>query len=180
MDAPVYPILRFAKESFIHRSAPPLGHFNTHVRHHRIWPVDIDVWMELNNGRTLTLFDLGRMILLKRVGAVAIMREKGWAGTVAGASARYRRRLQLFQKVEMRSRIRNWDDRFLHIEQALYRDGTAAGHALLRSALTDRTRLIPMSEAAEAIGVTESPPLPEWVSAWSTADDLRPWPPISE
>ncbi len=176
----MYPVLRLAKEFLAHRSAPPLGLFDTHVSHHRIWPHDIDVWMELNNGRTLTLYDLGRILLLKRTGLVAFLRGRGWAGTVAGASIRYRKRLQVFQKIEMRSRLLGWDARFLYVEQAMFRDGTCAGHVLVRTAVTDRTRLIPMAEAAAALGAGESPALSDWVAAWSAADDLRPWPPMQE
>ena len=176
----MYPVLRLAKEALVHRSAEPLGLFDTHVSHHRIWPLDIDVWMELNNGRTLTLYDLGRILLLQRTGLVAFLRGRGWAGTVAGASIRYRKRLQMFHKIEMRSRIIGWDARFLYVEQAMFRGDTCAGHVLVRTAVTDRTRLIPMTEAAGLLGAGESPALPDWVAAWSAADDLRPWPPMRQ
>ncbi|SPJ23428.1 acyl-CoA thioesterase [Palleronia abyssalis] len=178
----MYPILRFAKELFVHRSAPALGLFETHVSHHRIWPIDIDMWAELNNGRTLTLYDLGRLVLFNRVGVVGFMRKKGWVGTVAGASVRYRRRVQMFHKVQMRSRIVGWDAKFLYIEQAMFRDtdGECTSHVLLRTAVTDRKRMIPMSEAAEAMGSRESPALPDWVTRWAEADDHRPWPPMAE
>jgi acyl-CoA thioesterase FadM len=177
----MYPILRFAKELAIHRNAPKLVLFDTHVSRHRIWPIDIDLWMELNNGRTLTLFDLGRLVLFQRVGVVGAMRSRGWVGTVAGASVRYRRRVQMFQKVEMRSRILGWDRKFLYLEQAMFRpDGECTSHVLLRTAVTDRKRMIPMAEAAAVLGQGESPPLPSWVAAWAGADDERPWPPMAE
>ena len=175
----MYPILRFAKELAVHRSAPPLGLFDTHVSHHRIWPIDIDMWMELNNGRTLTLYDLGRLVLFQRVGVVGLMRSRGWVGTVAGVSVRYRRRVQMFQRVTMRSRIVGWDAKFLYLEQGMFRpDGECTSHVLLRTAVTDRKRLIPMSEAADAFGSGDSPDLPDWVEAWVDADDARPWPPM--
>ena len=176
----MYPILRFAKELAVHRNAPRLGLFDTHVSHHRIWPIDIDMWMELNNGRTLTLYDLGRLVMFQRVGVVGLMRQRGWVGTVAGASVRYRRRVQMFHKVTMKSRIVGWDDKFLYIEQAMFRaeDGECTSHALLRTAVTDRKRMIPMTEAAVAMDAGNSPALPDWVAAWSDADDTRPWPPM--
>ncbi len=174
----MYPILRVATELVRHRRAPPLGLFDIHVSHHRIWPVDIDLWMELNNGRTLTLYDLGRIVLLTRTGLVAAMRRAGWVGTVAGASIRYRRRLQVFQRIEMQSRIVGWDARFLYVEQAMYRGAACCGHLLIRMAVTDRTRMIPAAEAAAALDVDQSPPLPDWVAAWAAADARRPWPPM--
>lgn len=176
----MYPILRFANEFRRFKDAPTLGYFDTHVSHHRIWPVDLDVWMELNNGRTLTLFDLGRTILFRRTRVWSFMREQGWVGTVAGATVRYRRRVQMFHKVEMRSRIVGRDAKFIYVEQAMFRegDGECTSHVLLRLAVTDRKRMIPMDEVAEALGGLDGPPLPDWVNAWSEADAKRPWPPM--
>ena len=139
----MYPLLRFAKEIAVHRSAPKLGLFDTHVGHHLCWPIDIDLWMELNNGRTLTLFDLGRVVLFLRNGIHAKMRAQGWVGTVAGSSVRYRRRVQMFDRLEMRSRLIGWDAKFLYSEQAMFRGGECTSHGLFRSAATDRKRMIP-------------------------------------
>lgn len=55
----MYPFVRFAKEALKYRNAPKLGLLETHVSYHRCWPWDLDPWIELNNGRTLTLYDLG-------------------------------------------------------------------------------------------------------------------------
>lgn len=175
----MYPLVRLAKEFWSHRKAPRLGLFDTHVSHHRCWPHDIDVWMELNNGRTLTLYDLGRFVLFRRVGAVGLMRRHGWAGTVAGSSVRYRRRVRMFDRFEMRSRILGWDARFLYLEQAMWRGGECTSHVLIRTAITDRSGLVPMSRVSEALEPGSiSPPLPAWVTAWGAAEAERPWPPM--
>ena len=57
----MYPVFRLAKELFNHRKPDGLGLFDMHVSRHICWPWDLDMWMELNNGRTLTLYDLGRV-----------------------------------------------------------------------------------------------------------------------
>ena len=178
----MYPFLRMAKEIWVFRKAPKLGLFDTHVSHHRIWPWDLDPWAELNNGRTLTIYDLGRIPLAVRMGLRSVMAERGWGLTVAGNTTRYRRRLTVFQKVEMRTRVIGWDDKFLYTEQAMFRGGECASHILLRSAIVSigqgRKGIVPPSELALAIGAApESPALPEWVQAWSAADAKRPWPP---
>ena len=76
---PLYPLIRFAKEMIKFRGAPPLGPMDAHVSTHRCWPWDLDPWIELNNGRTLTLYDLGRIPLASRTGLVPVLREKGWS-----------------------------------------------------------------------------------------------------
>ncbi|WP_108483688.1 thioesterase family protein [Oceaniglobus ichthyenteri] len=176
----MYPVIRLAKELLVHRNAPPLGLFETHVSHHICWPQDIDVWREMNNGRTLTLYDLGRFALFQRTGAIKVMRAERWAGTVAGSSVRYRRRVRMFHRFEMRTRILGWDARFLYMEQSMWRNGDCTSNALFRTAVTGQQGLVPMAEAAAALGVDPvSPPLPDWVAAWTMAEAQRPWPPLT-
>lgn len=56
----MYPIIRMLHQILKYRGKPlTLG--ETHVSTHYCLPIDLDVWMELNNGRTLTLYDLGRI-----------------------------------------------------------------------------------------------------------------------
>ena len=173
----MYPIFRMAKEWIKFRNAPALQPFDTHVSTHICWPWDIDLWMELNNGRTLTLFDLGRLIMLKRTGILTAMATKRWGGTVAGASIRYRKRVRVFDKLELRTRNIGWDERFAYAEQSLWKDGTCCSHGLMRIAITDRNGMVPAPQLAEAMGTSTSPELPAWVKAWAEADALRPWPP---
>ena len=80
---------------------PPCRCLGTHVSTHRCWPWDLDPWVELNNGRTLTLYDLGRMPLsVAHRAACGAGARKGWGLTVAGNTTRYRRRVRLFDRVD--------------------------------------------------------------------------------
>ena len=104
-------------------------------------PWDIDPWRELNNGRTLTLYDLGRMPLVVRIRPrTSAQGRTGWGMTVAGSSVRYRRRVRAFHRVEMRSAFVGRDARFLYVSQAMFRDGEALSGALIRGAVTDARR----------------------------------------
>ncbi len=174
----MYPYLRMYKELFKFRAAPGLGIFDTHVSHHRCWPQDIDPWMELNNGRTLTLYDLGRIPLGKRTGLHRVLRANGWGMTVAGNTTRYRRRVRMFDRVEIRSHCIGWDARFFYMEQSMWKDGECTSHVLIRSAATSKAGIVPPAQVARTLGVSEiSPTLPDWVQAWIAADAQRPWPP---
>lgn len=175
----MYPVVRLAKELAVHRSASPLKVGDTHVTRLICWPWDIDLWMELNNGRTLTIMDLGRVVLFRRLGVIGAMRRRRWAGTIAGASVRYRRRVRMFERIEMRSRIVGWDARFTYAEQSLWKGGECCSHALLRMAITGGKGIVPSADLARELGLPEtSPPLPGWVRAWIDADAERPWPPM--
>jgi acyl-CoA thioesterase FadM len=177
----MYPFVRVAKELWVHRRAPPLGVGDTHATHLVCWPWDIDLWMELNNGRTLTMMDLGRVVLFRRLGAIGAMRARRWAGVIAGASVRYRRRVRMFDRLELRSRILGWDEHFTYAEQSLWRDGECCSHALFRMAITGGKGIVPSAELARELGLAkESPALPGWVTDWAEADAGRPWPPMQD
>ncbi len=174
----MYPFIRMAGEMVRARRMPPLGPFEPHVSHHRVWPWDLDPWVELNNGRTLTLYDLGRLPFSLRTGLIAVLRREGWGMTVAGSSVRYRRRVRAFQRVAMVTRLLGWDARFVYLDQSMWRAGDCTSQALIRSACTDRAGIVPPARLAAAMGLpAESPPLPDWVLAWAGAEATRPWPP---
>lgn len=177
----MYPYIRLFKEIWKFRNAPELPLFGEHVSHHICWPQDIDFWMELNNGRTLTLFDLGRIPLARRTGLLAALRQNGWGLTVAGSSVRYRQRVRPFRRLQMRSRLVGWDNRFAYIEQSMWRRGACTSHALYRVAATDQSGIVPAPRVLAAMGHDGPlPVLPAWVTAWSAAELLRPWPPMQE
>lgn len=77
----MYPILRLAYQFFVHRNDAPLDLTETHVSHLICLPWDIDPWMELNNGRTLTLYDMGRLPLARRTGLIRLLRQQEWSLT---------------------------------------------------------------------------------------------------
>lgn len=174
----MYPFVRMIKELLRAKQMPPLGPFETHVSQHICWPWDLDLWMELNNGRTLTLYDLGRLPLARRTGFERLLREKRWGLTVAGSTIRYRRRVTVFARLTMRTRCVGWDNRFVYMVQSLWLGEDCASQALIRSALVGKAGIVPPAEMAAALGMSpESPPLPAWVQAWIEAEATRPWPP---
>jgi len=174
----MYPVIRMFKEFAVHSRAGSLPVLGTHVSQHICWPWDLDLWMELNNGRTLTLFDLGRLPLARRTGLLRMLAAHRWGMTVAGVSVRYRRRVRVFDRFEVRSHALGWDQRFLYLEQSMWRGNDCTSHVLYRMAVTDVDGIVDTGRVAKALGVdTTSPPLPEWVLAWVNAEAKRPWPP---
>ena len=175
----MYPFVRMAKEMRRAERMNPIALGDTHVSYHICWPQDLDIWLELNNGRSLTLMDLGRIPMAARTGIVSVAKAHGWGFAVAGAVTRYRRRVRLFQRIRMHSRYVGWDARFFYCEQAMYRrDGECAHHGLFRIAVTSKAGIVPTAEVTAAAGFDGvSPPLPGWVAGWSQAESERPWPP---
>lgn len=178
-EVKMYPFFRMAKEIVINRRASRLALTDWHVSRHVCWPWDLDFWRELNNGRTLTLYDLGRVPMALRTGLIAPLRRRGWAITVAGSTVRYRRRVRAFDRLTMFSRSIGWDARFIYMEQSLWRGDDCTSHVLLRTAVTSADGIVPTAVVLAEMGQDAvSPALPDWVMAWVAAEALRPWPPV--
>ena len=138
----MYPVIRTLKEIILNRRRPALGPMEAHVSWHRCWPQDIDVYLEMNNGRILTIMDLGRTGLGIRTGLVAALQRNGWGLTMAGASVRYRKRIRPFTRFRMVSKCIGWDDKFIYLDQSIWIGQDCAAQILYRSAATDRSGIV--------------------------------------
>ncbi|MEQ6203089.1 acyl-CoA thioesterase [Sulfitobacter sp. HNIBRBA2951] len=180
----MFPFIRLIKDVWLASRQPRFAtFFETHVTQHRCWPHDLDVFLELNNGRALTLYDLGRSAMAMRVGLIDVIRANGWGLTMAGSHVRFRRRIRGFERFEVRSRAVCWDDKFMYLEQSMWkRDGECASHVLYRAAVTDKKGLVRPDRVLAALGKSDevSPPMPDWIKEWTVAEDLRPWPPMQD
>ncbi len=178
----MYPAIRLIAQLIKHRNAPPLPVTGTHVSRHMCLPWDIDLWLELNNGRTLTLYDLGRTTTAQRVGLIKVLRRNRWGLTMAGASVRYRRRIRTFETIEMRSALAWWDDRFFYVEQSMWKkSGDCANHIVYRAAVTGKDGIVTPQLVIDQIDAdTVKPHAPDWITAWIEAESKRPWPPKKE
>ncbi|MBD3665564.1 acyl-CoA thioesterase [Sulfitobacter aestuariivivens] len=178
----MFPFVRIAKDLWLASRQPRLENFDDlHVSQHICWPHDLDFWMELNNGRALSLYDIGRTALAQRVGLIDAIRRERWGLTMAGSCTRFRRRIHGFERFEMRSRMVCWDDKFTYIEQSMWkRNGECASHVMYRAAVTDKDGLVRPDRVLKALGKegSTSPAMPEWVKTWTDAEDKRPWPPM--
>lgn len=175
---PMYPIVRLALEYLRNRRAAPLPLDGEHLSRHRCWPQDIDIFLEMNNGRILTILDLGRTGLARRTGLLGVLRREGWALTLAGISVRFRKRIRPFARFTVCSRCVGWDDRFMYLDQSIWIGETCAMQALVRAVVTDANGIVPTPRVQNALGRTQpSPDLPDWVDNWIAADATRPRPP---
>ncbi|MCW9001246.1 MAG: acyl-CoA thioesterase, partial [Rhodospirillales bacterium] len=99
----MHPILRTLKVVLGGWRKPPGGLFTESVVHFRVWPNDLDVNMHMNNGRYLTLMDLGRLDLIIRSGFLKVLMERKWAPVAGSAAIRFKRPLHPFERYTMRS-----------------------------------------------------------------------------
>lgn len=140
----------------------------------RVLPTDVDVLAHLNNGRYLSLFDLGRWDLLIRTGMLQIMRAKGWYAVVAAETVTFRKSLRLWQRFEVESRLLGNDDRALFVEHRAVVDGEVYARVIVRARMLRRTGgTVTHDELFAALGRPDGlPGVEPWVHDWARAAAL--------
>jgi acyl-CoA thioesterase FadM len=174
----MYPLIRLISSSFKSRLAKKISIFDVCETQFRCRPWDLDMFMEVNNGRLLTLYDLGRFDLAIRSGLAGVLIKNRWGLVVAGSSVRYRRRVRMFDKVTMRTQVVGQDEKWTYIAQSIRVKDRPTSSILLRTGVTAQGGVIPTDEVAAAMGLDKlNTDMPPWVKAWIEADAERVWPP---
>ncbi len=137
-------------------------------------PTDIDILMHMNNGRYLSLFDLGRWDLLVRTGLWDAMRRNGWYAVVSAATVTFRKSLQLWQRFDVESRLLGHDDRALYLEHRAVVDGEIYARVIVRARMmSGRGKPLSHEELFAATGrPADLPDVAEWVHEWAAASQL--------
>ncbi|GAA2590065.1 MULTISPECIES: acyl-CoA thioesterase [Microbacterium] len=133
-------------------------------------PTDLDVVGHMNNGRYLSLFDLGRFDLLMRTGLWDLMRERGWYPVVANATISYRKSLHLWQRFDVESRVIAADDRAVYLEHRAVVDGEIYAQLIARGRFVRRSGgTVGLAELFEALGQDPAtvPAPEEWMLRWA-------------
>jgi acyl-CoA thioesterase FadM len=163
----VFPFLRLGK---VLVSAPARAHLTPladSVVSFRVWPGDLDQNRHLNNGRYLTMMDLGRFDLVSRTGLMGHLVRNRWYPVVTGATIRFRRALDAFQCYQLRTRIIAWDETGFFLEQRFERDGNIHAIAVIKGVFLGREGKVGTQRIVDLISPgTVSPVLPAWVASW--------------
>jgi len=139
-----------------------------------VWPTDIDVYPEMNNGRHLTLMDLGRFDLAIRSGLFKVVHQNGWSFVAAGASVRFRNPLAPLRFFALRTKPVGHDLRWFYFLQETVQGGKVCSSVLIRGGIRAKNGLVPAEDVLEAMGRSDwNPEIPDWVMSWIEADDKR-------
>jgi acyl-CoA thioesterase FadM len=151
-------IFRLLLVIFQARRASPLGVLDQSVVSFRVLPNDLDIFMHMNNGRYLTLMDLGRVDMMVRGGFFKEAQKRGWFPVVGTSTIEYKRSLELFDRYELKTRLLGWDDRWFYIEQLFVKDDRVAASATIKAMMRSKTGIVTPQEALEVIGYSEESP----------------------
>jgi acyl-CoA thioesterase FadM len=138
----------------------------------RVLPNDLDPNWHVNNGRYLTLMDLGRIDLTLRMGFLRLVFSDRWMPVLGGAMITFQRPLKLFQRYTLHTRLAGWDEKWLYLEQYFESEGKRVATAVVKGLIRAPDRSIPTAEVMHAVGFDlPSPELPDQVRRWIAADD---------
>jgi acyl-CoA thioesterase FadM len=139
----------------------------------RVWPNDLDFNLHVNNGRYLTLADLGRIHWFARTGILGVARHHKAHPVVGDAMARFRRDLRAFQSFEIHTRLIGWDHKWGFLEHRFVRGGRVLGVVAVRGLFKGPGG--PVEPGALFGGTAQaitSPQLPDWASRFDESSEL--------
>ena len=166
-------ILRLIRVIVASRFRERLDILGTSVVSFVVWPHDLDVNVHMNNGRYLTIADLGRIDLVARTGILKLMIRRRWSPVVAMASIRFRASLKPFQRYQLHTRVVCWDEKWVYMEQRFERQGETVALAYVKGLFRARKRTLRSREILAALGQQQrSPHMPPALEALKLAEGL--------
>jgi acyl-CoA thioesterase FadM len=166
----MYPIARFVTTVTSALLAPRVGFLDTVTITLPVRRGDVEATF-MNNGRYLTLMDLGRFALTLRAGYLPIVAKRRWTPVVGGVLIQFKRSLRIGTAFELSTRVACWDDKAFFFEQWFEQQGELRARALVRALFLGPRGAIPSAEVVNAGGFDiTSPPLAEGVRAWRAAE----------
>lgn len=144
-----------------------------------VLPNDLDTNLHMNNGRYLTIMDLGRFDLVLRSGILKFMIKQKSMPVLAAAQMRWRLSLQPFQKYTLETQVICWDEKWVYMEQRFIirggaKNGAVAAIGLVKGSFYNNQlqRTVPTAEMLSLLHLPhQSPPMPDYMRAWQEAED---------
>ncbi len=128
--------------------------FDTCRTRFRVQPWDLDFNLHMNNGRYLSIMDLGRFDLMLKSGIFWKLMARGYYPVVVSESIRFRKSLGLFNGFELMTVLESWDERDLFLTQQFVHKGSVVAHGYIKGRFRQRGRKgsVPTAELFELTG----------------------------
>ncbi|WP_025652935.1 MULTISPECIES: acyl-CoA thioesterase [unclassified Psychrobacter] len=178
----MYPFLRYSKSIvsavIANKKGQSLDLAQTSEVMVRCSLTDLDPMLEMNNGRVLTVYDIGRTDFIIRTGLGRLLLKQRWGMVVAGSTIQYRKRIRLLDKITIRTHIVGIDERWIYLEHSMWVKGKPCSSMLLRTGVTEGGRVVDTARVLEGLGKADLKlPPTGYVAEWIESDSDRPWPP---
>jgi acyl-CoA thioesterase FadM len=134
------------------------------------WPTDLDVLRHMNNGRYLSILDLGRVDLLMRAGLADKIRNNKWYPVVVAETIRFKKSLKTFDQFFVETTVLGWDNKAFILQQRFLKNNECYAEAIIKARFlkaaggsVSPAAILALSADSPAV----SPVLPEWIQAWN-------------
>ena len=165
----MYVFIRLFYTLLVASFRPRISFFDNAVTTLRVWPNDLDINLHVNNGRYLTLMDIGRFDLCWRSGLLQAALKRGWLPVVGTAQVTFKKSLKPFQKFELHTKMLWWDGKWFYIEHAFYSGGDLYARALIKGVFRSKGKNVPIKTIAEAMGIDlPFPECPQVIVDWNS------------
>lgn len=144
-----------------------------------VLPNDLDTNIHMNNGRYLTIMDLGRFDLVLRSGILRDMVRRKAMPVLSAAQVRWRLPLNPFQKYTLQTQVVCWDEKWVFMEQRFIirggsKEGAVAAIGIVKGSFYDTIQkvTVPTSQLLRALNLDkDSPPMPDHIREWQIAEE---------
>ena len=117
-----------------------------------VYPNDLDINLHVNNGRYLTLCDLGRIDLFLRLGLAKVMIREKWFPVVGNVTMTFIKPLHLFNRIRISSTVTHWDEKYFYSTHTIYRGDVVVSEGTSKSLVVSRkTGRIAPEEVIETV-----------------------------
>ena len=131
----------------------------------KVFPNDLDLNMHMNNGRYLTIMDLGRTDFTMKLDLHKLMVKEKWGAVATAINVVYLKPLSLFDSYTLKTKLIAWDDMWFYLEQKFVKDEIVVASAIVRATfLKGGKRLAPSKVLkASAAKEVEPPEFPKYL-----------------
>lgn len=137
-----------------------------------VLPTDIDFLMHMNNGRYLSLTDLGRIDFMIRNQSFDVLRKHGIYPVVASEMIRFKKSLNLFKRFEIKTQLVGWDERYFYVAHTFMIKKEVYALALIKVRFLHKSGgKVSPHELLKLLNYQEHPnQLPDWINFWHQAE----------
>lgn len=121
---------------------------------------DLDVFRHMNNGRYLTIMDIGRVDLMRRSGVLARINRAGFYPVVTAESITFRKSLNWPQPFDVETAVLQWDEKSVIMSQRFLVGNVEYASALLQARFLRRSGgSVPTAELFALVDEPLTPPV---------------------
>jgi acyl-CoA thioesterase FadM len=129
----------------------------------RVFPTDLDLNFHMNNGRYLTIMDIGRTELVIRTGLHKLVIDEKLSAVASGININFFKPLAPFEKYELHTSVLTWDDSWFYLKQEFMNDNQIKASAIAKVIFLKKGKRVSPGYLLDKMGTNSTPPIaPEY------------------